>query len=125
LRERPRAPPIPGQGPASARGRRRADRRRAGTPAGRGADLAEGLPGALRRPGRRRGASSGGRAHREAALLAPTARDDSRPAAQAPRRHVTVLDASVAIKWFVADEPGAEAAWDVLRTIEADPRSFV
>jgi len=38
---------------------------------------------------------------------------------------VTVLDASVAIKWFVADEPGAEAAWDVLRTIEADPRSFV
>ena len=35
-----------------------------------------------------------------------------------------VLDASVAIKWFVADEPGATEAIEILDRIRDDPRPF-
>lgn len=38
---------------------------------------------------------------------------------------MTVLDASVAIKWFVTDEPLVREAADVLDEIERDPSSFL
>lgn len=36
-----------------------------------------------------------------------------------------VLDASVAVKWFVADEPLAEEAERVLRAVEFDPSAYI
>jgi predicted nucleic acid-binding protein len=38
---------------------------------------------------------------------------------------VTVLDASVAVKWFVDGEPLADEARSILLAIQDDPRDFV
>ena len=109
---------IPRQGARPARTRRRAH---SGVPSANprsGLGESEGLPGTLRRPGSRRSAAKS-RGPVAATQVRVAGRRNGAGCAERPAV-VIVVDASVAIKWFVTEEPLVDEAAQVLDEIGRD-----